>query len=73
MTELSNVQQERLADLLCQRVFGGDTLSEQDLVLLAERSPEELAGLGVFVCRAHAMAGRGAGTLLCPRHYSRRF
>lgn len=45
MTELSNVQQERLADLLCQRVFGGDTLSEQDLVLLAERSPEELAGL----------------------------
>lgn len=45
MTESSNVQKERLADLLCRRASGGKPLSVQDLALLAELSPEELAGL----------------------------
>jgi hypothetical protein len=45
MTESSNVQKERLADLLCRRASGGKPLSEQDVALLAELSPEQLAGL----------------------------
>ena len=45
MTESSNVQQERLADLLCQRVSAGEPLSEQDVALLAGLSQEQLAGL----------------------------
>lgn len=45
MTESSNVQKERLADLLCRRASGRKPLSVQDLALLAELSPEELAGL----------------------------
>ena len=45
MTESSNVQQERLADLLCRRVSAGEPLSEQDVALLAGLSQEQLAGL----------------------------